>query len=511
MASNSLNVPSFPSTNSQQRISTADTTVRVKVSLKPGRSLMDWIRLGRSGQDLTGVGGQILEVSEEELAKHNTQEDGWLSLRGKVYNVTPYMEYHPGGIDELKRGLGKDATQLFDEIHKWVNAESMLEKCLVGKLVTTSVSQRKGNNTYSWFKQIYSSYLICLNSLFKMKNNKLKPQFDWYQTNKTITLVVYTKWGDMSSEYVIISKEDKELTVNVNIKDLTFIIHTELEDGVSCDYSIKTSKDGKVEIVLPKIQLDKQWSGLGKSLDKHCTYKKTTELAVQYHECKLESVCNITHDVKLFCLRLPESTWMCVPIGYHIHVHHIISGMEIVRSYTCVSPSLTNVDNTEGKGRLIYLMIKIYPDGAITPWLNSLNIGDTVDISNYDGHFNSQRLDNDHQLVLYAAGTGFTPMVRLIHRSLQENSKIKSVKLLFFNKKLEDIVWKDQLDQLATNSKNRFEVKYILSEADDSWTGLKGRIRKELVSDHLPKTVDSNTKLLVCACGPIPFTKEVMR
>lgn len=33
------------------------------------------------------------------------------------------------------RGVGTDATDLFNEVHAWVNYESMLSKCLVGKLV----------------------------------------------------------------------------------------------------------------------------------------------------------------------------------------------------------------------------------------------------------------------------------------------------------------------------------------------------------------------------------------
>ena len=37
---------------------------------------------------------------------------------GKVYNITAYMEFHPGEIPELMRGAGKDCTQLFDEVSK---------------------------------------------------------------------------------------------------------------------------------------------------------------------------------------------------------------------------------------------------------------------------------------------------------------------------------------------------------------------------------------------------------
>lgn len=58
---------------------------RNKVALKPGRSLMDWIRLGNTGRDLTGVGGPGVRrsgVSMSELASHNTEQDAWIAVRG---------------------------------------------------------------------------------------------------------------------------------------------------------------------------------------------------------------------------------------------------------------------------------------------------------------------------------------------------------------------------------------------------------------------------------------------
>lgn len=79
---------------------------------------MDWIRLGKSGRDLTGVGRRAgtLSVSPRQLAEHCTAEDAWIAIRGKVYNVTQYLPFHPGGRDELMKGAGKDATQLFNEV-----------------------------------------------------------------------------------------------------------------------------------------------------------------------------------------------------------------------------------------------------------------------------------------------------------------------------------------------------------------------------------------------------------
>lgn len=59
----------------------------------------------------------------------------WAAFKGKVYNIGPYMDFHPGGVGELRRGAGKVADGLFEEVHPWVSVEGMLGGCLVGVLV----------------------------------------------------------------------------------------------------------------------------------------------------------------------------------------------------------------------------------------------------------------------------------------------------------------------------------------------------------------------------------------
>lgn len=44
---------------------------------------MDWIRFSKSGKDLTGLRGRLIEVTEEELQKHNKRDDCWTCIRGE--------------------------------------------------------------------------------------------------------------------------------------------------------------------------------------------------------------------------------------------------------------------------------------------------------------------------------------------------------------------------------------------------------------------------------------------
>ena len=45
------------------------------------------------------------------------------------------MEYHPGGGDELMKSAGEDGTELFHQVHRWVNLERILGPCLIGPYI----------------------------------------------------------------------------------------------------------------------------------------------------------------------------------------------------------------------------------------------------------------------------------------------------------------------------------------------------------------------------------------
>jgi len=115
-----------------------------KVILPPGHSPLDWAQLTSHPPTPTflrgaGVPSQLIRVTPSQLRENNGRKgrDAWSTWQGKVYNITPYRKFHPGGEGELMRGAGKPgvAEKLFMEIHPWVNWESMLGECMVGILV----------------------------------------------------------------------------------------------------------------------------------------------------------------------------------------------------------------------------------------------------------------------------------------------------------------------------------------------------------------------------------------
>lgn len=53
----------------------------------------------------------------QEVTKHNTRRSCWVIVKGQVYDVTEYLDHHPGGSAILLRYGGKDATAIYESNH----------------------------------------------------------------------------------------------------------------------------------------------------------------------------------------------------------------------------------------------------------------------------------------------------------------------------------------------------------------------------------------------------------
>ncbi|KAI4871227.1 hypothetical protein NFI96_019755 [Prochilodus magdalenae] len=476
------------------------------VALKPGHSLMDWIRLTKSGRDLTGLKGRLIDVTEEELKKHNTRNDCWTCIRGMVYNVSAYMDFHPGGDEELMKAAGIDGTDLFDQVHRWVNYESMLKECLVGRMVVKASTVLKVKPTKKENTLVNGLTppppVLPEPAAAPLPAKDHRPRYDWFQTDEAVTIVVYTKRKIPSSGCSVVDLQGNVLRIEILLGSWSYLLHWSLSHDVEETVATQTvSSVGKVQVCLRKM-VNAKWAQVGQALESHDSFIRSKDRGLFYRDCVLVSKKEVTHDTRLFCFQLPPGTHMHIPVGRHVYLKATVQGSDIVKPYTPVDAVLMPQKNTLSAD--INLMIKVYPDGLLTPHLDSLDIGASLSISSPDGSFSLRSLRDVTHLYLLAAGTGFTPMARLLHLALQDLTSVRKTKLMFFNRQERDILWHSELEHLCTEEE-RFQVEYVLSQPQGSWAGKRGQIDATMLQGFLERPEDS--KCLVCVCGPTGFSE----
>ncbi|KAF5291583.1 hypothetical protein FQR65_LT01896 [Abscondita terminalis] len=499
---------------------------RNKHALQPGHSLMDWIRLGSSGKDLSGVGprsGQ-LSVTLRELALHNKPTDAWLAIRGKVYNVSHYLPFHPGGVEELMRGVGTDATTLFDEVHAWVNYESLLQKCCIGRLVSIDpeIDTRELLFGKDENQKTPPSKLLPPNRVTPLENAQLQdqeikappelkpsPRFDWIQKTDYITLIFYVGAFANPKVEVVPPKPDNTLMIYITSNFQIFTNEIVFSKTVQWPCQIKVNYEtGKVEVQFRKLESN-IWENYG------VLKQKTEVLSVvkQNFKCKYTVVnkIEINYNTSLLELNRNDETKLTVPLGKHVRVFIYGQGHDLSRSYTPVPSSVfTKLKPQTFATDTLCLLIKSYPNGALSKHICGKKKGDGLEISEPLGTFDLGVLDNRETFLLLAAGTGLTPMLGIIIFLLERRiRRCKNITLVFFNKAEEDILLKDQLENLQHDD-NRFKVHHVLSQADSRWAGRKGHVTKELlksiIEEHLLNTVYKDSDIFTLICGPTPFT-----
>ena len=228
---------------------------------------------------------------------------------------------------------------------------------------------------------------------------------------------------------------------------------------------------------------------------------------------------DISHDTRLFRFELPSSKHILgLPVGQHIYLTARIEGELVKRPYTP-----TTSDDNQG---YFDLVIKIYPNGKMTQYLDQFSIGQTIEVSGPAGNlvykdkglfdirprkpdpFVTRRV---RRLGLIAGGTGITPMYQILNEILKEQTSIVpgervdiQLWLLFANQTEQDILLRDELEQLAAANADRFKLWYTVDRCPDEWTYSKGFINDTMLSAHMPPPGDD---VLICMCGPPPMIK----
>ncbi|XP_019629802.1 PREDICTED: cytochrome b5-like isoform X2 [Branchiostoma belcheri] len=76
----------------------------------------------------------LKQFSQEEVDKHTTGTSAWIVIHDKVYDVTKFLEEHPGGEEVLLEQSGKDGTEAFEDVGHSEDARELMENYLIGEL-----------------------------------------------------------------------------------------------------------------------------------------------------------------------------------------------------------------------------------------------------------------------------------------------------------------------------------------------------------------------------------------
>ncbi|KAM7369553.1 hypothetical protein PAMP_010870 [Pampus punctatissimus] len=69
-----------------------------------------------------------------EVEGQNTFKSTWVIINNKIYDVTKFLEEHPGGEEVLREQAGGNATESFEDVGHSTDAREMAESMVIGEL-----------------------------------------------------------------------------------------------------------------------------------------------------------------------------------------------------------------------------------------------------------------------------------------------------------------------------------------------------------------------------------------
>uniref|UniRef100_A0A7N8YR58 Cytochrome b5 n=1 Tax=Mastacembelus armatus TaxID=205130 RepID=A0A7N8YR58_9TELE len=69
-----------------------------------------------------------------EIEQQNTFKSTWIIIHNKVYDVTKFLEEHPGGEEVLREQAGGNATESFEDVGHSTDARDMASTLVIGEL-----------------------------------------------------------------------------------------------------------------------------------------------------------------------------------------------------------------------------------------------------------------------------------------------------------------------------------------------------------------------------------------
>ena len=225
---------------------------------------------------------------------------------------------------------------------------------------------------------------------------------------------------------------------------------------------------------------------------------------MHFHSLKVVDIVRETPEAITLYFEKPRDEVFNYLPGHYLTLKVHVNGQDERRAYSlCTSPfSDTKLGVT----------VKKVEGGLVSGFLNDhLTVGQSIEVLSPRGNF---KLETDpsiaRHIVLIGGGSGITPLMSMLKAVLEKEPKSR-VSLLYFNRNLENIIFKAVLDRLEASSEGRLRVLHSLDHPPANWTGLSGVPDKlkflQLVQDLLNMS-DLPASFYMCGPGPMMEAAE---
>lgn len=220
-------------------------------------------------------------VNLSELNLHNKKDDCWVSIHGHVYDVTDFIDSHPGGADKLLKFAGKDATRGFRMQHNEGYLERFLgEEKYRGELLVPEKDKRKSAKEKK-----------------QEKKKKIEEEKERKRNEKSIEKLMKKELKEEIKEDNTVKRENRVKETKINKTETAssdVISKSELDNLIKS--SGKLSKESNV-VVIKKSGLSSYYSNIvdkyvGKSHEKRSGTKTKSKLANKEENAELVTIEN---------------------------------------------------------------------------------------------------------------------------------------------------------------------------------------------------------------------------
>lgn len=231
--------------------------------------------------------------------------------------------------------------------------------------------------------------------------------------------------------------------------------------------------------------------------------KETTGGGPRYYDLRVKKIIKETRDAISIAFEQPSDKKIDYKSGQFLTLIVPVNGKEVRRAYSLCSSPFVDSD--------LVVTVKRVDKGLMSNWLpDNLKEGATVKVMEPMGQFTTEyQKSNKRHIIMFAGGSGITPMMSII-KSIHTQEPESIVSLIYCNRDVDSIIFKDALEEMQTKDEGRLHVIHVLDNAPMNWQGYSGLLNHEMLTKLFERIPDwgiaSSTYLM---CGPEGMMKNV--